>query len=106
MFRTQLELLGYRVVEAADGHEAVDVARSQVPELILMDLMMPRLNGLEATRLIRQSTTNSALVIIAVTCMSDAEMKRRAFAAGCNDYVQKPFALGELPVLLRRYLSA
>lgn len=105
VFRTQLELLGYRVVEAADGQEAIDLERSEVPELILMDLMMPRLNGLEATRLIRQSTTNSALIIIACSCLNDAEMKGRAFAAGCNGYVQKPFAMAELPSLLNRHLA-
>ena len=104
MFRAQLELLGFRVVEAADGQEAIDVERTELPELIFMDLMMPILNGLQATRLIREKTTNSALIIIACTCLNDDDTKRRAFAAGCNDYVQKPFALGELPVLLHRYL--
>ena len=106
MFRTQLQLLGYRVVEAADGQQAIELERSEVPGLILMDLMMPILNGLEATRLIRQNTTNSALIIIACTCLNDPETKQRAFAAGCNDYVQKPFAMAELPSLLNRHLYA
>jgi CheY-like chemotaxis protein len=104
VFRVQLELLGYRVVEATDGQEAVELERSELPELILMDLMMPRLNGLEATRLIRQKTNNAALIIIACTCLNDPETKRRAFAAGCNDYMQKPFAMADLPLLLHRYL--
>ena len=106
MVRTHLEILGYRVVEAADGQEAIESERSELSDLILMDLMMPRLNGLEATRLIRQNTTNSALIIIACTCLNDPETKLKAFAAGCDGYMQKPFAMAELPSLLNRHLNA
>lgn len=106
VFRTQLEMLGYRVVEAADGQEAVELLRSEDPQLILMDLTMPRLDGFEATRLIREGTANPAIIIIACTCLNDFEMKRKALAAGCNDYVQKPLAMADLPSLLDRHLYA
>lgn len=106
VFRRQLEMLGYRVLEAVDGQEAIDLVLLEVPKLILMDLTMPRLDGFEATRLIRQSTPNPALVIIACTCLNDCETKQRALAAGCNDYVQKPLAMTDLSTLLHRHLYA
>ncbi len=70
-----------------------------------MDLNMPVLDGLEATRLIRESMRNSAIVIIAFTALSSYESRQSAFAAGCNDCIQKPLETDQLSSLLDRHLS-
>ena len=103
VLRLQLQMLGYRVLEAADGQEAIELVQSEVPNLILMDLEMPRVDGFEATRLIRQNTMESAPVIIALTAMGGLEIKKRALAAGCDDYVLKPIAMTELSLLLAKH---
>ena len=102
--RLQLIGLGYRVMEAANGNEAIELIQREIPELILMDLTMPGLDGFEVTRLIRQSMECSAVVIIAFTAQSGDEIRQRALAAGCNDYVQKPLRPEQLSSLLDRHL--
>ncbi len=104
--RFQLEMLGYRVLEAANGEEAIELVQRDVPSLILMDVAMPGLDGIEVTRLIRQNLKNSTVVIIAFTAHSGDELRQRALAAGCNDYVRKPLASSELSSLLDRHLSS
>jgi len=64
---------------------------------------MPRVNGFEATRVIRPNTIKSALVIIALTALSGLEIRKRALAAGCDDYVLKPIGMTELSLLLARH---
>ena len=103
VLRTQVQMLGYRVLEAADGQEAVELVRSEIPNLILMDLSMPRMDGFEATRRIRQNTPKSAVVIIAVTALGGLRVKQRALAAGCDDFALKPIGLTELSLLLARH---
>ena len=101
----QLDLLGYRVMEAANGEEAIELLRSEVPKLILMDLNMPGLDGIEVTRLIRESSKNSGIIIIAFTARGGAETRQKALAAGCNDYIQKPVDPMQLSSLLDRHLA-
>jgi CheY-like chemotaxis protein len=104
--RLQLINLGYRVMEAANGEEAIELIQQEVPKLILMDLNMPGLDGFEVTRLIRQSMEHARVVIIAFTALSGEETRQRALAAGCNDYVQKPVETRQLSSLIDRHLSA
>ena len=104
VLRVQLHMLGYRVIEAANGKEAIELIRKEVPKLILMDLTMPGLNGIEVTRLIRQTLTASTTIIIAFTSLSGTEIRKKALAAGCNDYLQKPFEATQLSSLLDRHL--
>ena len=104
LLRVHLQILGYRVMEAANGKEAIELIRNEVPKLILMDLTMPELDGIEATRLIRQTLTASSTVIIAFTSLSEREIRKKALAAGCNDYLQKPFEATQLSSLLNRHL--
>jgi CheY-like chemotaxis protein len=106
LLRVQLEMLGYRVIEAECGHEAIELIIGEVPQLVLMDINMPGLDGIEVTRLIRENLRNSTIIIIAFTAMNEAETRRRALAAGCNDYVQKPLESAQLSSLLNRYLPA
>jgi CheY-like chemotaxis protein len=104
LVRFQVNMLGYRVVAAANGREAIELIHEEVPNLILMDLSMPGLDGFEVTRLIRESTEHTAVVIIAFTAQSGEEIRQRALAAGCNDYVRKPLAVNELSSLIDRHL--
>jgi CheY-like chemotaxis protein len=106
LLHLQLQLLGYRVVEAANGQEAIEALGKEAPSLILMDLMMPVLDGLEATRLIRARSGSASPVIVAFTALKSRESKQLAFAAGCNDYVNKPLNMEELGSLLTRHLPA
>jgi CheY-like chemotaxis protein len=85
---TLLEAFGYRVHLAANGFEAVAEARARRPDLILMDMMMPGMDGLEATRTLRADPDFPRVPIVAVTAMEGA--KDRVLAAGCDDWVAKP----------------
>jgi CheY-like chemotaxis protein len=86
--RALLEAFGYRVLLAANGREAVSIATAQKPDLILMDIMMPRLDGLSATRLLREESVMAQTPILALTAMDNA--REPALAAGCDDYLRKP----------------
>lgn len=103
--RLQLAMLGCRVVEAADGREAVELAGKEYPSLILMDLTMPVLDGFEATRLIRGLAEIRDVVIVAFTALHSGECRASALAAGCDDYIQKPLGLDELSGLLQRHIG-
>lgn len=103
--RMQLSMLGCRVVEAGDGREAVELAGKECPALILMDLTMPVLDGLAATRLIRGLAELCGVVIVAFTALHSGECRANALAAGCDDYVQKPLGMDELSGLLRRHIK-
>lgn len=90
VLRRMLEREGYCAAEAADGRQAVAAARAQCPDLILMDLNLPGMDGVEATRLIREMRELCVVPVIAVTAMNPEEYRGRALLAGCNDYVLKP----------------
>ncbi len=104
MMRRLLEMSGYRVVEAMNGEEAVEVARRERPGLILMDLSLPLLDGLAATRRIRQQPELQEVPIVAVSAHDTADFHADALAAGCNDYVTKPIDFDQLESLLHRLL--
>ena len=104
LLRTQLIMLGYHVLEATNGQEAVEIVGKELPELILMDLTMPVLGGIEATRLIRKTVRNTDVVIIAFTALPSSGSCQLAFAAGCDDYIQKPLDVDKLSRLLERHL--
>jgi CheY-like chemotaxis protein len=88
---------GYRVVEAADGREAVELAVSECPDLVVMDLNMPVMDGLAAIERIRELKDRCGDVpVVAVTAFDTYGMKEAAFEAGCNAYLLKPLVLDEL----------
>ncbi len=104
MMRRLLEMSGYSVVEAMNGEEAVEIARREQPNLILMDLSLPLLDGLAATRRIRQHAELRDVPIVAVSAHDTADFHADALAAGCNDYVTKPIDFDQLESLLIRLL--
>ena len=104
MMRRLLEMSGYRVLEAINGEDAVELARRERPSLILMDLSLPLLDGLAATRRIRQVRELQHIPIVAVSAHDTADFHAEALAAGCNDYVTKPIDFDQLEALLNRLL--
>jgi two-component system, cell cycle response regulator DivK len=105
MMRRLLEMSGYRVLEVVNGQQAVDVACRERPDLILMDLSLPLIDGLTATRLIRQDEKMQNVPIIAISAHDTADFHDDALAAGCNEYVTKPIDLDQLEGLLTKLLS-
>jgi two-component system, cell cycle response regulator DivK len=105
MMRRLLEMSGFRVLEAMNGEEAVRLARSESPQLILMDLSLPVIDGLAATRLIRKVPALEATPIIAVSAHDTSDFQAEAVEAGCNSYVTKPIDFNELEKLIQQLLT-
>jgi len=105
MMRRLLEMAGYRVVEAMNGEEAVKLAKSECPQLILMDLSLPVIDGLAATRLIRKLPGCQSTPIIAVSAHDTSDFQSEAIEAGCNSYVTKPIDFNDLEELIARLLK-
>lgn len=106
MMRRLLEMTGYRVVEAMNGEEAVKLAKSELPQIILMDLSLPVIDGLAATRLIRKLPKLESIPIIAVSAHDTSDFQSEAIQAGCNSYVTKPIDFNELEVLIAQLLQS
>lgn len=104
MMKFLLQGYGYQVLEAADGNEAVESVRKTVPDLILMDLSLPNMDGLTATQIIRKITGLGKVPIIAVTAYGNSYY-RRAIEAGCDDLINKPLDFDKLEPLLEQYLA-
>lgn len=100
MMRRLLEMTGYRVLEAMNGEEAVRLAKAECPQLILMDLSLPVIDGLAATRLIRKLPDCQRTPIIAVSAHDTSDFKSEAILAGCNYYITKPIDFNELEELI------
>jgi CheY-like chemotaxis protein len=101
LLRTWLEKKGFRVVEAADGNAAVAEAERERPDLIIMDVEMPELDGLSATRKIRQIDQLDEVPIVVVSAYGADLFREDALAAGCNEYVSTPFEPADLERLIR-----
>ncbi len=96
MLARRLERKGYQVVIAADGQQGVMLARSEKPDVILMDMSLPVLDGWEATRLIKADPETKAIPVIALTAHAMTGDREQAFAVGCDDYDIKPVDLPRL----------
>ena len=86
----------YVLLEAKDGVEAVAIAKAEKPDLIVMDIVMPRMNGIEACRVLRSEGATKEIPVIMVTTRGEAENVEAGYTAGCNDYITKPVNSGEL----------
>jgi CheY-like chemotaxis protein len=106
MTKLWLTKKGYRVVEAENGAEAVDLAQSEQPDLIIMDMMMPGVDGLDATRQIREYQSLQETPIVAVSAYGADQYRHKALDAGCNEYVPTPFDPDALSKLIERLLAA
>lgn len=99
MLSRRLQRKGYNVVLAVDGEEGVAKARSETPDVILMDMSLPRIDGWEATRQLKADTSTCRIPIIALTAHAMATDEQKAREAGCDDFDTKPI---ELPRLLEK----
>jgi len=104
LLRTWLERRGFRVIEAENGNEAIVEAQAEPPDLIIMDLEMPELDGLSATRQIRGNARLADVPIVAVSAYGAEQFRGLALQAGCNEYVSTPFEPAELERLIRSYV--
>ena len=105
MYRDYLEFSGFRVETARDGREAIDKAHSCLPDLILMDLSLPGVDGWEATRLLKADPATQHLLIIALSAHALATEGERARAAGCDGFIAKPCLPPDLVTEVTRYLK-
>ena len=104
IMRDVLSSAGYELIEAVNGEDGVKLAHSERPDLILMDIQLPIIDGYEATRRIKGSAELKSIPIIAVTSYALSGDQTKARAAGCDGYVSKPFSPRELLARVREYL--
>ena len=104
ILRDLLGNAGYELIEAVDGEQALAAYAKQRPDLILMDIQLPVLDGYETTRRIRRDPESKAIPIIAVTSYALAGDEAKAMAAGCTAYITKPFSPRMLLAKVREYL--
>ena len=105
LLRTWLQRRGFRVIEAEDGLEAISMANSEAPNLIIMDIQMPEMDGLTATRRIRKIKELQDTPIVAVSAYGADQFRESALAAGCNDYVSTPFEPKSLERIIRTLIG-
>lgn len=105
MIKVVLEMSGYRVLEATNGVEAVEVARRERPDLILMDMGLPLMDGFEATRAIRDEGDLGGVPVVAVSAHATAEYRVKALTVGCDEYITKPVDFVHLKNLVKRLLT-
>ena len=104
ILRDVLVSADFEVMEAQNGQEAVAAVAKQPPDLILMDIQLPIMDGHEATRRIRADPAHRSIPIIAITSYALGADEERARAAGCNDFVPKPYSPRDLLAKIRQYL--
>ena len=105
MLSRRLLKQGFEMVIAMDGEQAVDLARSEAPDLILMDISLPGLDGWEATRLLKAMPETRSIPIIALTAHAMAGDREKSLAAGCNDYDTKPIDFRRLVEKIQVFLG-
>ncbi|HEU4886670.1 MAG TPA: response regulator [Thermoanaerobaculia bacterium] len=106
MLSRRLERRGYEVLLAVDGQMGLDVARANIPDLVLMDMSLPVVDGWEATRLMKADAALRHIPVIALTAHAMASDRDHALAAGCDDYDTKPIELARLLLKIEALLAA
>jgi two-component system, cell cycle response regulator DivK len=106
LLKQLLEVHGYEILETPEGLEAIDIARDEQPDLILMDIRLPDICGLEATRLLKQDKQTKTIPIIAVTALATPECENKGLESGCDAYVAKPITLDTLLRTIESFLSS
>jgi two-component system cell cycle response regulator DivK len=104
LIRFMLEKNGYEVIEARDGAAGVELAIKEKPDLILMDVQLPDIDGLEATKRIRASEANGEIPIVALTSFAMPGDREKALAAGCTGYIEKPINPDTFIAEIQKYL--
>ena len=102
--RDLLKRTSYRLLEAVDGESSLDIARREHPDLILMDIQLPRLSGIEVTRTLRSEPSTASTPIIAITSFALSGDEQKAKEAGATAYMAKPYSPRDLLALIRSLL--
>jgi two-component system cell cycle response regulator DivK len=105
LLRDLLQRFGYEILEASDGEQGVKSAGEKMPDLILMDIMMPKMDGLEATRIIKADTKTKHIPIIALTSYAMKGDREKTIEAGCDGYIAKPIDIKEVLKTIETYLT-
>jgi len=104
LMRDVLSYFGYEVLEARDGHECIDMAVEHCPGLILMDIQMPVMSGVDAMKNLRMRVETKDIKILAVTSLAMQGDRERLLGEGFDGYIQKPIDLVELPDIVKKHL--
>ncbi|MDT5296884.1 MAG: two-component system, cell cycle response regulator DivK [Mycobacterium sp.] len=105
LVRDVLQFAGYDVIEAKSGEEGLRVAQRDPPDLVLMDLQLPGIDGTETLRRLREGSLGWDVPVVAVTAFAMAEDRERAFLAGFDGYVEKPISVRELPGQVEAFIN-
>ena len=106
MYGEYLEHMGFRVLEAADGQTAIDLARQERPAAIVMDLSLPVLDGWEATRILKSDESTAGILIVVLTGHAEPPSRQRAIDAGCDEFMAKPCLPADLADKIMKLLVA
>jgi len=105
LLRYNLEKESYRALVAHSGEEAIEVVQCQTPDLVLLDIMLPGLNGWEICRILREGAKGKSVPIIMLTALSSEEARIQGLTLGADDYVSKPFSIRELQLKIRKLID-
>jgi two-component system, cell cycle response regulator DivK len=106
LFNDLLEAHGYATLKTADGIEAIELARTHRPDLILMDIQLPEVSGLEVTKWIKEDDALKSIPVIAVTAFAMKGDEERIREGGCEAYISKPISVGKFLETVRAYVGA
>lgn len=104
LMRDLLQRFSYETIEAIDGEQAVELAKLTIPDIILMDIMMPKMDGFEATGLIKANVLTKDIPIIALTSFAMKGDRERAIEAGCDAYIAKPVDIAEVLKMVAHFV--
>ena len=105
LFRDLLEANGYSTVETASGHNVLDLARAHKPDLILMDIQLPEISGLEVTAMLKADEALASIPVIAVTAFAMKGDEQKIREGGCEDYISKPISVPCFLEVIKAYLT-
>ncbi len=104
VMKSEMEFLGHECILAINGKDAIKMASDYSPDLIIMDILLPKMNGLDAVTNIRSNPKTKMVPILAATCLTQPGDRERCLQAGCNDYLPKPFTHIELDASINKLL--
>lgn len=105
LIRDLLQIRGYTTLEATDGKQGVDMARAKMPDLILMDIQMPVMDGFEATSILKADPVTKSITIVALTAFAMQGDREKCIEAGFNDYITKPLDTRAFMTKIKEYLE-
>jgi two-component system cell cycle response regulator DivK len=105
LLRDLLQFRGYTILEAADGKQGVDMARAKMPDLIIMDIQMPVMDGFEATHILKADPLTKSIPVIALTACAMQGDREKCMEAGCDEYIAKPLNIRTFVAKVKEYLE-